>query len=301
MAVRVPPEPPAHPTSYPSCEPFPTAVGPDPLLINILQVWRLAGHVSPGVKIPLRLCIDRNGDQRCGPAEVLQELQANFSGNQPNVFGSFGKLLVDPGMGIPGLAPSNQGILGVGTSPQGVCPAGSTFAGKPCGVELIIEGNFAKAPSGTSLQIESWPMEQPLPDQGLNYTSQFVPVDIPDMNVHIAYPVVSAGVVRVIKRPSGQGQAPLIKEVRMQEISPAGSLGVEVEGRNIESVRLEVFDLAGDRRYASAWAVGNRLTWNRLMSSGKPLANGVYLYIVTVRGYNGKIITSKVKKLVLLR
>jgi hypothetical protein len=43
------------------------------------------------------------------------------------------------------------------------------------------------------------------------------------------------------------------------------------------------------------------LTFRGLGADGRPLANGVYLYIVTVRGPNGQIITTKANKLVLLR
>jgi hypothetical protein len=41
--------------------------------------------------------------------------------------------------------------------------------------------------------------------------------------------------------------------------------------------------------------------WTGLSSSGQTLANGICLYVVTVKGYDGKIINSEVRKLVILR
>lgn len=35
--------------------------------------------------------------------------------------------------------------------------------------------------------------------------------------------------------------------------------------------------------------------------NGNPLANGVYLYVVTVRGWDGRVLRSEVRKLVILR
>jgi len=46
---------------------------------------------------------------------------------------------------------------------------------------------------------------------------------------------------------------------------------------------------------------GKQLRFRALDKAGHPLANGVYLYIVTVRGFNGEILSSQVKKLVILR
>jgi hypothetical protein len=36
-------------------------------------------------------------------------------------------------------------------------------------------------------------------------------------------------------------------------------------------------------------------------NQGEVVANGIYLYIVTVRSYDGKVIQSQVRKLVILR
>jgi len=61
-------------------------------------------------------------------------------------------------------------------------------------------------------------------------------------------------------------------------------------------LRVQLFDLAG-KAVLDAEASG------RVLRAPTPagLANGVYLYIVTVRGYDGSILRSKVQKLVILR
>jgi len=72
------------------------------------------------------------------------------------------------------------------------------------------------------------------------------------------------------------------------------------QGQGIESLKVDVFDLAGRKVYDSGFVAGNALSWN-LESMGRRVANGVYFYIVTVRGTNGEIIQSEVRKLVVLR
>jgi hypothetical protein len=48
-------------------------------------------------------------------------------------------------------------------------------------------------------------------------------------------------------------------------------------------------------------AGGPRLMITLADKAGRRMANGVYLYLITVRGINGETITSEVRKLVLLR
>lgn len=75
-----------------------------------------------------------------------------------------------------------------------------------------------------------------------------------------------------------------------------------VEGVGIAGMRLEVFNLAGQTVFAEEVA-GNSLEFHAMMNSqgGALLANGVYLYIVTVHGFNGEVVQSEVRKLVILR
>ena len=72
------------------------------------------------------------------------------------------------------------------------------------------------------------------------------------------------------------------------------------QGRGIESVKLEVFSLAGKRVFDSGFIAGNALAWHILANNGKAVANGVYLYVISVRGTNGEIVKSDVRKLVVL-
>lgn len=60
--------------------------------------------------------------------------------------------------------------------------------------------------------------------------------------------------------------------------------------------RVEVFSLSGRSVFRSGWTAGRRLSWDL-----STVANGVYLYVVTVQGANGEGVTSKLEKLVVLR
>lgn len=75
---------------------------------------------------------------------------------------------------------------------------------------------------------------------------------------------------------------------------------LEVLGQGVAHTTIEGFDLAGRRRFA-AESAGNALRWTMLDAQGRPLANGVYLYVVTARGFSGEVWRSEVRKLVWLR
>lgn len=75
---------------------------------------------------------------------------------------------------------------------------------------------------------------------------------------------------------------------------------LQVAGRGIGSVEITGFDLSGQRRF-SAQSDDSSLQWQMLDGQGRPLANGVYLYVVTVHGTSGETWRSEVKKLALLR
>lgn len=71
-------------------------------------------------------------------------------------------------------------------------------------------------------------------------------------------------------------------------------------GQGITSMGVEIFDLAGRQVFAQQ-TTGTRLTWNLSAQGGETVANGVYFYMVTVRGADGQTLRSEVKKLVVLR
>lgn len=72
-------------------------------------------------------------------------------------------------------------------------------------------------------------------------------------------------------------------------------------GQGIASIKVEIFDLAGKQVYASGFAAGGTLKWHLVTSQGELLANGVYLYIITVRSPDGRVLRSRVGKLAVLR
>jgi len=74
-----------------------------------------------------------------------------------------------------------------------------------------------------------------------------------------------------------------------------------VEGQGVREIRVEVFNLQGLKLWDSGFVAGGELTWDLVSARGEELANGVYLYIVTVRGINGEQLRTKVNKLVILR
>lgn len=72
------------------------------------------------------------------------------------------------------------------------------------------------------------------------------------------------------------------------------------KGLDITGMAVEIFDLRGQRIFARQ-AEGTRLIWNLTAESGQPVANGVYLYVVTMRTLDGLTHRSGVGKLVVLR
>jgi hypothetical protein len=72
------------------------------------------------------------------------------------------------------------------------------------------------------------------------------------------------------------------------------------EGQAITGIEAQVFDLSGKLVF-DQHTTGTTLTFRGLGADGRPLANGVYLYIVSVRGIDGSTVGSEVRKLVLLR
>ena len=73
-----------------------------------------------------------------------------------------------------------------------------------------------------------------------------------------------------------------------------------VEGQGIAEIEAQVWDLTGKLIFSGA-ASGNVLSVASLATSGSPLANGVYLYTVAVKGTGGETFKSKVHKLVVVR
>lgn len=74
---------------------------------------------------------------------------------------------------------------------------------------------------------------------------------------------------------------------------------VEAHGEGIASVQLQLFDLSGKQLLNQASNTTTLMLPIR-DSTGQLLANGIYLYVVRVRGYDGREYVSEVHKLVIL-
>jgi murein DD-endopeptidase MepM/ murein hydrolase activator NlpD len=73
-----------------------------------------------------------------------------------------------------------------------------------------------------------------------------------------------------------------------------------VQGEGIRDIRIEIYDLSGRQVFDSGFVM-NGFQWNLQSNEGRIVANGIYLYLVRVRGFNGEVFMSQVKKLVILR
>jgi len=73
-----------------------------------------------------------------------------------------------------------------------------------------------------------------------------------------------------------------------------------VKGVGIEEICVNIYDQTGLLVFTSGWQA-NGYDWHVESSDGETLANGVYLYVVAVRGENGEVQVTEVKKLVIFR
>jgi hypothetical protein len=108
---------------------------------------------------------------------------------------------------------------------------------------------------------------------------------------------------RRMEPESGQLSAMARPFVTLQGVElkqSGGQYRFEAQGYNIEGVQVQVYNLAGKAVF-SAESAGNSLSWNGLSTDGRRLANGVYLYVLTVKGTYGDIVQTKVQKLAILR
>lgn len=72
------------------------------------------------------------------------------------------------------------------------------------------------------------------------------------------------------------------------------------EGLRIDGINVEIYSLGGEKVYESDWSHGNQLRWNFLNNHQMRMANGVYLYVITVRKLDGSEDRTQVRKLVVL-
>jgi hypothetical protein len=89
--------------------------------------------------------------------------------------------------------------------------------------------------------------------------------------------------------------------VSSNPVKNGNSVSFTVNGQGISEIRLQVYNLLGRAVYDSGFTAGEQVTWRMNHPESISIANGVYLYIVTVRGHDGQLIQTKVSKLVVLR
>jgi len=87
--------------------------------------------------------------------------------------------------------------------------------------------------------------------------------------------------------------------VSLKSLMFGARLVVRASGIELGSLQLEVFSSAGERIYI-AQTDGALLGWS-LRSANKPVANGVYFYLISVLNENGKVIATELKKFVVMR
>jgi len=103
--------------------------------------------------------------------------------------------------------------------------------------------------------------------------------------------------------PTPVGGAALATPLRVDHTSLAVSghaLSLAIHGQGVASVRVQVHSLSGERVYDSGAVPGSALRWDLLSSQDRRIANGVYLYVATVQGDDGRTVR-EVGKVVILR
>ncbi len=87
----------------------------------------------------------------------------------------------------------------------------------------------------------------------------------------------------------------------VQLSAEAGGFVLSSNDPNVAAMQLQVFDLHGSVIFDSTMTSGRQLRWQGLDNSGRPLANGVYLYMVTTEDVFGQTERSEIRKLSILR
>ena len=82
--------------------------------------------------------------------------------------------------------------------------------------------------------------------------------------------------------------------------SSFGTTTFNVSGQGISSINVDIFNMSGNSVF-SAEKTGSSLNWSQIASTGAPVANGTYLYVVTAMGTDGTSVTSEVQKLAVVR
>jgi hypothetical protein len=95
------------------------------------------------------------------------------------------------------------------------------------------------------------------------------------------------------------GLGALAQSVSLTVTAYSDAIRFSAQG-SVKELRVEILALSGQKVFDSGPVLGNALDWKLLNSQGQPVANGVYLYTVTVKDPSGNV-TKKLGKLAVLR
>lgn len=95
---------------------------------------------------------------------------------------------------------------------------------------------------------------------------------------------------------SSSGTPPEIRADRKRD-----SLAFRFAHLEVESLRLQIYDLRGILVFDSGPRSGPLVQWNLETNRGAPAANGIYLYMITARARDGSLLRSEVRKITVLR
>jgi hypothetical protein len=97
----------------------------------------------------------------------------------------------------------------------------------------------------------------------------------------------------------GLGLGVLAQSISLTVTAYSDAVRFSAQG-SVKELRVEVLSLSGQKVFDSGPVLGNALDWKLLNTQGQPVANGVYLYTVTVKDPFGNV-TKKLGKLAVLR
>ncbi len=75
----------------------------------------------------------------------------------------------------------------------------------------------------------------------------------------------------------------------------------QAQGQGIASLQAEVYSISGRKIFDSGAVLGKTIRWRPAMATGAALANGIYLYRLTIRGEDGSVERVEIRKFVVLR
>ncbi|MEM4406526.1 MAG: hypothetical protein QXS68_05720 [Candidatus Methanomethylicaceae archaeon] len=95
------------------------------------------------------------------------------------------------------------------------------------------------------------------------------------------------------------GLGALAQSVSLTVTSYSDAVRFSAQG-SVKELRVEILSLSGQKVFDSGPVLSNALDWKLLNTQGQPVANGVYIYAVTVKDPFGNV-TRKLGKLAVLR